>query len=104
MRMKSHDPNAAGRKKYEQMWDVTAAVLRAWDPYSLLAGGAPADELNGEIASLVAQIPRITSATDAAHAISRIFGSSFETRVFTPQSCEDIGEKLFDALKERGLK
>jgi len=36
------------------MWDVTAAVVWAWDPYSLLAGGAPADELDREIASLVA--------------------------------------------------
>jgi Domain of unknown function (DUF1871) len=102
--MKSHDPKVAGREKYEQMWDVTAAVVRAWDPYRLLAGGAPVDELDGEIASLVAQIPRITSATDAAHAVSRIFGSSLEPSVFTPQSCEDIGEKLFTALKKRGLK
>jgi len=96
--MKSHDPKVAGREKYEQMWDVTAGVVRAWDPYGLLAGGAPADELDNEIASLVAQVPRITSATDAAHAVC------FESPVFTPQSCEDIGEKLFAALKNSGLK
>ena len=102
--MKAHDPKIAARKKYEQMWDVTAAVVRAWDPYSLLAGGAPADELDREIASLVAQIPRITSTTDAAHAVVRNFGSSLEPTVFTPQTCEDIGEKLFTALKECGLK
>jgi len=59
------------------MWAVTAEVIREWDPHALYADGAPADELDREIASLVAQIPRIKSAADAAQAISRVFGSSF---------------------------
>jgi hypothetical protein len=52
------------------VWDVTAAIVRAWDSYSLLAGRAPADALDREIASLVAQIPRITSATVSWREIS----------------------------------
>jgi hypothetical protein len=101
--MKSHDPRVAGRKKYEQMWDVTAAIVRAWDPYGLLAGGAPHDELDSEITSLVAQIPHVASAADAAHAVARIFGSSFDPEHFTHQSCADVGEKLYVALREHGL-
>jgi hypothetical protein len=66
--MKHNDPKAAGRAKYQQMRDVTATVIRSWDPYGLLNGGAPRDELDQEIASLVAQIPRIRSARDTAHA------------------------------------
>jgi hypothetical protein len=102
--MKHHDPRVGGRKQYEQMWDVTAAVVKAWDPYGLLAGGAPEDELDSEITSLVAQIPRMASATDAAHAVARIFGSSFAPERFTPQSCADVGEKLYAALRGHGLK
>ena len=102
--MESHDPKVAGRESYQQLWNVTAAIVKAWDPYGLLAGGAPGDELDREIASLVAQIPRMASATDAAYAFSRIFGSSFEPHRFTPESCEEVGQKLYAALKEHGLK
>jgi hypothetical protein len=55
--MKRRDPNTAGRAKYQQMWDVTAGVIKSWDPYGLLGGGAPGDEFDQEIASLVAQLP-----------------------------------------------
>ncbi len=71
--MKRQDMNAAGRAKYQKMWDVTAGVIKSWDPYGLLGGGAPGDEFDREIASLVAQIPRIHSELDAAQAVSRIF-------------------------------
>jgi hypothetical protein len=101
--MKRQDRNAAGRAKYQQMWDVTATVIRTWDPYGLLAGGAPLDELDHEIASLVAQIPRIHSAVDARHAVARIFGSSFEADLFTVEMCSEVGEKLYAALSEQGL-
>jgi hypothetical protein len=97
------DRNAAGRAKYEELWDVTAAVIRRWDPYGLLGGGAPADELDHEIASVVAQIPRIHSAMDAALAVSRVFCSSFEPQYFSVDACAEVGQELFSALFERGL-
>lgn len=74
--MKLQDPNTAGRAEYRKMWDVTAGVVKSWDPYGLLGSGAPGDEFDREIASLVAQIPRIHSELDAAHAISRTFAAS----------------------------
>jgi hypothetical protein len=101
--VKSSDPNAAGREKYQQMWDITANVIRNWDPYGLLAGGVPPDEFDHEIASLVAQIPRIKSGEDATLAVSRIFGSNFDSSSFPADSCRDAGEKLFAALLEKGL-
>jgi len=85
------------------MWDLTAEVIRNWDPEGLLAGGAPRDELDHEIASLVAQIPRIKSAADAALAVSGIFGSNFDSDIFPAESCRDVGEKLFTPLLEKGL-
>jgi hypothetical protein len=85
------------------MWDVTANVIRSWDPYGLLAGGTPLDEFDQEIASLVAQIPRIHSAEDAVHAMSRTFSSSFEADLFTVGICSEVGKKLFAALSKQGL-
>jgi hypothetical protein len=101
--MKHKDPKATGRAKYQQMRDVTATVIRSWDPYGLLNGGASRDEFDQEIASLVAQIPRIHSAKDAAHAVSRIFAASFETHLFTSETCSDVGKKLYAPLTEQGL-
>jgi hypothetical protein len=101
--MKHQDPNAAGRSKYQQKWDVTAGIIRDWDPLGLLDGGAPGDEFDREIASLVAQIPRIHSAVDAMQAVSRIFASSFDASSFTEESCSEVGKQLFAALAEQGL-
>ena|SRR5579872_5216744 len=99
----SRDRNAAGRAKYEEMWDITAAVIQQWDPYRLLGEGAPTDEFDHEIASVVAEIPRIHSAADAASAVSRVFSSSFEPQYFSVDACAEVGEKLFSALSDRGL-
>jgi hypothetical protein len=98
--MKHQDPNAAGQMKYQQKWDVTAGIIRDWDPYGLLGGGAPGDEFDGEIASLVAQIPRIRSAADATQAIARIFASSFEAHSFTEETCSEVGKHLYASAQE----
>ena len=52
---------AAKMKKaaYKRALQVVGSVVREWDPYSLIAGGAPEDEFESEIAGVVAQIPRI---------------------------------------------
>ena len=92
--MKRHDANAAGRTKYQQMWDVIAGIGQ---------GLGPGDEFDREIASLLAQIPRIHSAADAMHAISRIFAPSFEAHSFTEETCSEVGKQLHAALAEQGL-
>ena len=101
--MKRQELNRAARAKYERLWAVTADVIRTWDPHGLLAGGSPADEFDHEIASLVAQIPRIHSAVDAAHAVSRIFGASFDADSFAKDKCSEVGTRLYAALSEQGL-
>jgi hypothetical protein len=95
--------NVVARDKYDRMWQTTAEVIREWDPYSLLAGGSPKDEFDSEISSVVTQISRIHSAIDAAHAVSRVFSSSFEARLFTPKACTEVGARLFARLTEQGF-
>ena len=91
------------RDDYERAIAVTAAILREWDPYCLLEGGAPHDELDGEIAKVVAQIPRMSNASDAAQVVSQVFAKAFEPEVFTPATCAGIGERLFASLAKAGL-
>jgi hypothetical protein len=101
--MKKPEQNAAAKAKYQQMWDVTAEVIQKWDPYELLAGGAPSDEWDSEISSVVAQIARIHSPSDAAEAIARVFGANLEREAFKPEACSQVGAELYARLQERGL-
>ena len=88
---------------YKRALQVVGAVVREWDPYSLLAGGCPADEFDSEIASVVSQVPRIKSEKDATLALSRVFSSAFEAEQFSPANCAAAGTKLFAALSANGL-
>ncbi len=96
---------AAKMKKaaYKRALHVVGSVVREWDPYSLIAGGAPPDEFDSEIAGVVAQIPRIKTKKEAVLALSRVFSSAFEAERFTPENCAEAGEKLFAALSENGF-
>ncbi len=88
---------------YKLAIQVVGTVIRAWDPYDLLAYGCPMDEFDGEIARVVTQISQIKSSQDAAFAISRVFSSSFERDLFTPDACTDVGAELFKALSDNGF-
>ncbi len=90
--------NDGAKAKYLKMQQVVSAVIRDWDPYGLLAGGSPRDEFDHEIALIVAQVPRIHSAIDAANAVSGVFCSSFEPGVLSVGACAEVGAKLFSAL------
>lgn len=91
------------RAEYDRALAVVRDVIREWDPYALLAGGASADEWDGEIASVVAQIPRIRSPNDAANALSRVFSSAFQSEGFRPADCADAGKRLYASLEDSGL-
>jgi hypothetical protein len=91
------------RIDYERAVDAVRRVIARWDPYSLLAGGAPDDEFDSEVRSIVRQIPRIRAANDAARVISRVFASAFEPSLFQPDNCVEVGHELFRILAEQKL-
>jgi hypothetical protein len=91
------------RQDYDKAFAVVKAVIGEWDPFGLFGGGAPDDEWDSEVASIVAQIPRIGGGRDAAHAVSRVFASSLERDRFGPDECDIVGKKLFDALVEAAI-
>jgi hypothetical protein len=91
------------RHHYKDLFNLVRSVVRDWDPYGLIAGGAPDDEWDGEARSLVKQVRRIRSAIDAAHAVSRVFSSSFHPKGFGPDDCREVGQRVFDALRDAGV-
>jgi hypothetical protein len=88
---------------YKRALEVVGSVVREWDPYGLVAGGAPADKFDSEIAAVVTQIPRIKTEKEAALALSRVFSSAFEADRFKPEHCTEAAKKLFAALTANGL-
>jgi hypothetical protein len=88
---------------YKRALEVVGSVIREWDPYALIAGGAPADEFDSEIAAVVTQIPRIKTEREGALVLSRVFSTAFEAERFTPEQCLEAGKKLFTALVANDL-
>jgi hypothetical protein len=101
--MVSREHRKSGTSHDEHLLALVSAVIGEWDPYALLAGGAPRDEFDQEVSSVMAQVSRIKSATDAAHVISRVFSSSFESGPFIPEACAKVGERLFAELHAQGF-
>jgi hypothetical protein len=80
MDAKQQRKDAKGR--YKQLLALVGRVMADWDPLGFLSLGAPDDEFRSEIAAVAAQVPRIKSSTDAAHAVSRVFSLSFDREEF----------------------
>jgi hypothetical protein len=91
------------RTDYELAVRVVRDLVHEWDPHGLLAGGAPRDEFDMEIAQLVSQVPRIRTVGDAISSVSMVFSAAFEPELFTPGHCAEVGQKLYDALTKSGL-
>src|SRR5271154_3306458 len=85
---------------YDRAFVAVREVIHRWDPYGLVSSGAPADEWDSEIASVVAQIPHIKSDSDAAQTISKVFSRAFQPQGFAPSDCSDVGRQLFAAIKD----
>jgi hypothetical protein len=96
-------PAMRTRADYDRAFAVVREVIHEWDPYALIGGGAPRDEWDSEIASLVAQVPRIKSENDAAHAVSRVFSSAFQPDGFSPADCAEVGKRLYSSLVDSAL-
>ena len=88
---------------YDRLLSVIGEVIRDWDPYALLAGGAPRTEFDDEIARLAPRLHGVSSAEEATRAVVEVFSAQFGAADFGSDQCEDVGQRLFTALREAGL-
>ena len=93
----------ASRRDYDKALGIVGGVIRGWDPYSLIAQGAPGDEFDGQIARITARIPGFRSPEDAAQAISDVFSTSFGPDTFGAAECSAPAIELFAALRRADL-
>lgn len=89
--------------EYKKAVEIVRREIAAWDPYDLLNGGAPPDEFDAEVASVVSGLRGVTSATDLAAVISKVFSSQFEDEYFTPAQCMEFSSAMFAALQLAGV-
>ena len=82
------------------IFNIVKSVIYEWDPYGLLAGGAPTDEFDGEIRSIASQTENIESSGDASQLIHKVFSESFSADDFKKEVCEYVGVKLYSALRK----
>jgi hypothetical protein len=90
------------REQYDQALTICRAAVTQWDPFSLLAGGAPADEYDLEVVSLVPKLRNARSSSDVATAIAEVFGGSFGTSV-GPDECANVAAGIYAHLDSAGL-
>jgi hypothetical protein len=91
------------REDYDRAIVLTRTLVHAWDPGRLLAGGAPRDEFDDEIARLVARIPRIGDADSAGLHVAEVFTAQFGRGVLSADESAQAGERWFAALREAGV-
>lgn len=91
------------KSDFKIAYSIVREIINEWDPYGLIATGAPEDEFDSEVHSIVGQIPRIQSSNDAIHAIKRVFASNFEPERFSIDECSEVGRKLYVALDSKGI-
>ncbi len=83
----------------QRAYAIVTEIVNEWDPYGLLAMGAPPDEFGPEIADVVARLPEVTSATEGARVLSEVFGRWFHPEDFPIEGCTEPGYALYLALQ-----
>ena len=91
------------RREYEKALEIIGGVIRAWDPYSLIALGAPANEFDDQIAKITAGAVAFRSPSDVARAISAVFSASLGPDSFSVADCSEPAQQIFTALGRANL-
>jgi hypothetical protein len=91
------------REQYDQAVAICRNAIAQWDPLALLSGGAPADEYDLEVSSLVPKLRDARTASDVARVISKVFGDGFGETSLDPDDCAKVGAAIYLRLRSAGL-
>lgn len=91
------------RGDYKKAFAIVGNAVRAWDPYSLFAEGAPHDEFDDEIARIVSRIRQFHDAGAVAFALATVFSDAFGSSRFAPADCQTPADRIFNELRNAGL-
>ncbi len=85
----------AQRMAHSEMLAIRG-FLNEWDPYELVAGGAPENELESEAQCILGKLHsgEVKTQADLAAYISALFSKQFEP-IFTPGNCAGIAQVIW---------
>lgn len=83
------------KKQYKHHFKELRAIINEWDPYSLIAEGAPVDEFESEVGEVLAGLPKCKNQDDAVGLVSKVFSKAFEPDLFKPEHCTEVGQKVY---------
>jgi hypothetical protein len=81
--------------RHERITAAVREVILRWDPYGLLACGAPLDEFDTEIAVVAQRAGEIHSIDDATKLLSSVFSATFGPEDFQSIDCAAAGTDLY---------
>ena len=90
------------RQEREAMAAIMEA-LNAWDPYRLIAGGAPRDEFEPEAANIYSALA--AGGVDSEQELARLIAAVFEKwfgETFTAEECAAAARVIYAWWPERG--
>jgi hypothetical protein len=73
------------REEYDDGFRIVRAALASWDPFDLLVAGAPEDEWDHKVESILPRIQRARTPADVAREIAVLFGDSIGGRRYPPK-------------------
>ena len=88
--------------KTDRSYEIVKESIDKFDVFGFLETGAPADEYDPEIKSIVKQLNRCNSVIDISHTISRVFNSYFSNR-FHDSFFNEQAEYIYQKLKSDKL-
>jgi hypothetical protein len=90
------------KKKYNELMETVGAAIKKLDPYGLIAGGAPSNEFDSEVAKISTEALKPTSVRDFASFIAEVLNESFG-KGFSTDSCLPVAKEIRSELKQKGL-
>lgn len=75
-------------------------AINAWDPYGLLACGAPSNEFDLATMLVCARIHPGSSVDEIARVLSVVFSDMFTARDFSIEACRPTAEVIYKGLHE----
>lgn len=92
-----------GKAKFVALREAISEALREADPIGLLQGGAPVDEYDPEIGTILPRLRAAASASDAQRIVHEEFAAWFGEEIAgSPEGYEQAALRIWAAVRQLG--
>ncbi len=84
--------------EFKRIHKIVKKAIDKWDPYALLASGAPKDEFDSETNMVLTKINIDSNVEEIANVISEVFSEMFFPEDFPVEDCIDVAKSIYENL------